>query len=142
MFCSAYTVISKILGVSYGLPPNFHRFFRLLFVAGVQGAFSLYAVWKIGTRPQLVPNYFLGTKDLPDYLVGKRRSTGNTPLPSRIRSHLKEAKDSLEKEVLESTLAESNWNKSIAARRLGISRPQLYSLIKKHNSKRRTGEAS
>ena len=91
------------------------------------------------TAASLNETGMIGTKDLPDYLVGKRRSTGNMPLPSRGRSHLKEAKDSLEREVLESTLAESNWNKSTAARRLGISRPQLYSLIKKHNSKRKTG---
>ncbi|RPJ09988.1 MAG: AAA family ATPase [Deltaproteobacteria bacterium] len=75
-------------------------------------------------------------KDLPDYLISNLRVTKNRPESTRSVNYFKESRKRFEKEVLESTLTQSNWNKSSAARQLGISRPQLYALIKKHTLKR------
>jgi transcriptional regulator with PAS, ATPase and Fis domain len=74
-------------------------------------------------------------KDLPVYLLGRAKAKKNMPDNAPLLKHLKEAKNGFERGVLESTLTKSNWNKSSAARQLGISRPQLYALIKKHSLK-------
>jgi transcriptional regulator with PAS, ATPase and Fis domain len=71
-------------------------------------------------------------ENLPDDL------TGNPILKSRISETnpmgnlLKEGKNGYEKKLLESALIKADWNKSRAARLLGISRPHLYALARKY----------
>jgi transcriptional regulator with PAS, ATPase and Fis domain len=91
------------------------------------------------TATSLNETGMIGIKDLPDYLASTEKSIRNMPESPRLMNHLKEAKDGFERGVLESTLTKLNWNKSSAARQLGISRPQLYALIKKYHLNK-TGE--
>jgi len=73
--------------------------------------------------------------DLPDYLR-VHLSHGN-PLDDQTARNtpLKQFRNRVERQMLESTLEHSNWNKSKTARHLGISRPLLYAMIKKHELK-------
>jgi two-component system, NtrC family, response regulator len=52
------------------------------------------------------------------------------------RTTLKEARDRLEKEIVNRALAQHNWNISQAAKELGISRQALHDIILKHGMKR------
>ena len=71
-------------------------------------------------------------QDLPSYLIVRSFTSRNgTSHPNT--NLLRQSKRDIERALLESTLKEHNWNKSKAARRLGISRPHLYSLIKKYD---------
>jgi len=71
-------------------------------------------------------------KDLPDYLVRDIKIANKTPKSIDSINYLRVSKNHLEKKLLEETLSESDWNISKTARQLGVSRPQLYALIKKH----------
>ena len=70
--------------------------------------------------------------DLPDYLTGNIRQGNSADDATRHIASLKTSKSQFEKQVLESALERTNWNKSRAAKLLGISRPLLYALIKKY----------
>jgi transcriptional regulator with PAS, ATPase and Fis domain len=70
-------------------------------------------------------------KDLPDYLA-YMKSTRNIFEDIQPINHLKEAKNNFERKLLESALTNFNWNKSRAAKELGVSRPLLYALIRKY----------
>jgi transcriptional regulator with PAS, ATPase and Fis domain len=71
-------------------------------------------------------------KNLPEYLTYNPKFMYNLSGRNRSINLVKEAKNRFEKSLIESTLAESNWNKSRAASQLGISRPLLYALVKKY----------
>ncbi|WP_299979991.1 sigma 54-interacting transcriptional regulator [Desulfobacula sp.] len=71
--------------------------------------------------------------DLPDYLVAFWKLK---PLQSSTENQinvLKTSRDGIERKLIESALISNNWNKSRAAKNLGVSRANLYSLIKKHS---------
>lgn len=71
--------------------------------------------------------------DLPDYLVASWKLN---PLQSSTENQInviKTSKDGIERKLIESMLVSNNWNKSRAAKKLGISRSHLYALIKKYN---------
>ena len=70
-------------------------------------------------------------KDLPPYLVARSFETRAENVSSNTNI-LRQSKQSIERSILESTLEKNNWNKSRAAKQLGISRPLVYSLIKKY----------
>lgn len=70
-------------------------------------------------------------KDLPAYLIAKSFEASAENVSSNTNI-LRQSKQSIERNILESTLEKNNWNKSRAAKQLGISRPLLYSLIKKY----------
>jgi transcriptional regulator with PAS, ATPase and Fis domain len=89
----------------------------------------------LAAAASLNENGTIGVQDLPEYLVRSRVPIKNKVVSPRVPSQLKQAKATLEREVLESALAETRWNKAKAARQLGISRPQLYALIHKHRLK-------
>jgi transcriptional regulator with PAS, ATPase and Fis domain len=70
--------------------------------------------------------------DLPEYLR-PHLSGPNTIEVSPFRGNsLKQSKRELEKQMLESTLDRTDWNKSKAARILGVSRPLLYAMLRKY----------
>ena len=70
-------------------------------------------------------------KDLPAYLIAGSVAERRKKNPCKTNL-LKQSKQSVERSLLEATLKKNNWNKSKTARQLGISRPLLYSLIKKY----------
>jgi transcriptional regulator with PAS, ATPase and Fis domain len=71
-------------------------------------------------------------RDLPEHLTNHIPRGNMTNNATRHTLSLKKSKNQFEKQVLESTLEHTGWNKSRAAKRLGISRPLLYALIKKY----------
>ncbi len=70
--------------------------------------------------------------DLPEYFANHAPGENPTDNSTRHTASLKRSKDQFEKQALESALERTRWNKSKAAKRLGISRPLLYALIKKY----------
>lgn len=71
--------------------------------------------------------------DLPTYFLTKSKfKTGNTHYSGN-GNLIKKEKDYVEKKMIETALENVSWNKSKVAEKLGISRPLLYSLIRKHN---------
>jgi len=74
-------------------------------------------------------------ENLPDYLSDNPKLKNPISENNLSINLLKEAKNGLERRLLESTLIELNWNKSKSARQIGISRPLLYALIKKYGLK-------
>jgi transcriptional regulator with PAS, ATPase and Fis domain len=70
--------------------------------------------------------------DLPEYLTNHRPDENTSDDATRHIASLKRSKNQFEKEALESALERTYWNKSRAAKLLGISRPLLYALIKKY----------
>ena len=62
-------------------------------------------------------------KDLPDYLADNPKFISNISKNNQMINLLKEAKNGSERRLLESALLRWNWNKSSAARELGISVP-------------------
>lgn len=70
-------------------------------------------------------------KDLPAYLIAGSVVARNDSLPSKTNL-LRQSKQNVERSLLESALRKNRWNKAKTARQLGISRPLLYSLIKKY----------
>ena len=71
--------------------------------------------------------------NLPDYMVSNWESTSLQYPTGHNTTTLKNSKNGVEKKLLESALVSSNWNKTRAAKRLGISRALLYNLIKKYD---------
>ena len=71
-------------------------------------------------------------KDLPAYIIARSFAARNGSTPPNTNL-LRQSKRDIERTLLESTLTKNNWNKSKTARQLGISRPLLYSLIKKYD---------
>jgi len=59
--------------------------------------------------------------------------TGNAEIPSFSNLTLKDAREMLEREMVVSAMENQRWNMAKAAEVLGISRPTLYDLVKKHN---------
>jgi transcriptional regulator with PAS, ATPase and Fis domain len=80
----------------------------------------------------------VGVSDLPGYLLANSESRNRTKTDTEEINLLKKTKARVEKDILESTLNDTHWNKSQAARVLHISRPLLYLLIKKYDLKRAT----
>jgi transcriptional regulator with PAS, ATPase and Fis domain len=74
---------------------------------------------------------FIAVKDLADYLITSSHLETNGNISSGANL-LKRSKRELEHGLVKTTLLENNWNKSKSAKILGISRPLLYSLIKKY----------
>ena len=73
-------------------------------------------------------------EDLPPYILDGVTAGGQMAERNPLRTgELAKAKRRLEKTLLESALIQSHWNKSRAARLLGISRPLLYALMRKHS---------
>jgi transcriptional regulator with PAS, ATPase and Fis domain len=72
------------------------------------------------------------TVDLPEYLTNPAAGQKRANESKKHTASLKRSKDHFEKQALESALRRTRWNKSRAAKRLGISRPLLYALIKKY----------
>ena len=70
-------------------------------------------------------------EDLPAYLIAHSFVARSGSVPSNTNL-LRQSKQNVERSLLESTLTRNNWNKSKTARQLGISRPLLYSLIRKY----------
>lgn len=70
--------------------------------------------------------------DLPDYLTNDTRDGNTRYNTASYNASLKKSRNQFEKQALESALDRTGWNKSRAAKRLGISRPLLYALIKKY----------
>jgi transcriptional regulator of acetoin/glycerol metabolism len=71
-------------------------------------------------------------KDLPDYLYSQRLPKSKSDDLSLKTNLLRLSKQTAEKKLLEAKLSNNNWNKTKTANELGISRPLLYSLIKKY----------
>lgn len=71
--------------------------------------------------------------DLPDYLFAHEKNKAEQSSDGKNLNIIRATKNSIEKKLLESTLASHNWNKSKSAKRMGVSRSHLYALIKKHN---------
>jgi two-component system, NtrC family, response regulator len=52
--------------------------------------------------------------------------------PENVQGKLKEAREELEREIIERALLENGGNISKSARALGVSRPTLYELMERH----------
>ncbi|MBW1783851.1 MAG: sigma 54-interacting transcriptional regulator [Deltaproteobacteria bacterium] len=76
------------------------------------------------------------TADLPDYLTVELSHGTALDGQTARKTSLKQFRNRVEKEMLRSTLERTNWNKSKTARLLGISRPLLYAMIKRHELKK------
>jgi len=77
-------------------------------------------------------NRTINVFDLPDYLTAHLPNPNGVDAPPMHGGSLKRSKREFEKQMLESTLDRTNWNKSKAARLLGVSRPLLYAMLKKY----------
>jgi arginine utilization regulatory protein len=78
---------------------------------------------------------------LPSYMRGKIITEHSTDTPTRgdvIQRPLKKIFKNSEKHFIETTLNQSNWNVSLAARKLGITRQSLQYHIKKHELEKPT----
>ena len=85
---------------------------------------------------QMSDKHCIRVNDLPDYLVDAVKLK---PMHAHSDSRLniiKMSKDGVERKMIESMLQSNNWNKSKTAKKLGISRSLLYSLINKYDLKR------
>lgn len=85
---------------------------------------------------QMSDKHCIRVNDLPDYLV---EAVKLKPMYAHSESRLniiKMSKDGVERKMIESMLHSNNWNKSKPARKLGISRSLLYSLIQKYDLRR------
>lgn len=78
----------------------------------------------------------ISPKDLPNYLLAEDSNANGNTQKNISRGHLKTAKQNFEKNCIEAELTRSNWNKARAAKQLGISRPQLYFLLKQYEIKK------
>jgi arginine utilization regulatory protein len=78
---------------------------------------------------------------LPSYMRGKIITEHSTDTPTQedvIQRPLKKIFKNSEKHFIETTLNQSNWNVSLAARKLGITRQSLQYHIKKHELEKPT----
>ena len=78
---------------------------------------------------------------LPSYMRGKIITEHSTDTPNQedvIQRPLKKIFKNSEKHFIETTLNQSNWNVSLAARKLGITRQSMQYHIKKHELERPT----
>ncbi|WP_172372659.1 sigma-54 interaction domain-containing protein [Sporosarcina jiandibaonis] len=78
---------------------------------------------------------------LPSYMRGKIITKHSTDTPTQedvIQRPLKKIFKNSEKHFIETTLNQTNWNVSLAARKLGITRQSLQYHIKKHELERPT----
>jgi len=80
----------------------------------------------------MTENGVIKTGDLPPYLVKSSKLQDDIIHEAEEHNLLREAKINVEKKMLESTLLKTHGNISQSAKNLGISRPLLYSLIKKY----------
>jgi transcriptional regulator with PAS, ATPase and Fis domain len=78
----------------------------------------------------------ISPRDLPSYLISVVDPVGINTHREVAKAQLKIAKKDLEKNMIETELTRSNWNKARTAKQLGISRPQLYALLKQHRIRR------
>jgi DNA-binding NtrC family response regulator len=69
---------------------------------------------------------------LPTYLSSGDNGETESFLTEIPRGPLKKAKKDFERNIVETELIKSGWNKSRVAKRLGISRPLLYTLLKRY----------
>ncbi len=73
----------------------------------------------------------IGIEHLPEYLVKERGHKPAGGMPGNGRD-LKSAVKEVEKEYIQKTLAECNFNRSLAIKKLGISRGKFYKKLKEH----------
>ena len=78
-----------------------------------------------------VEKELLEVKYLPEYLITRMLKSDKENAASEVNI-LRQAKENKELALLESSLIQNSWNKSKTARQLGISRPLLYTLVKKY----------
>ncbi|OPY79766.1 MAG: Transcriptional regulatory protein ZraR [Syntrophorhabdus sp. PtaU1.Bin058] len=79
----------------------------------------------------------ISSKDLPSYLTVLAGGAVDTDTQKEVpRLQLKKAKKDFERNILEKELNRLNWNIARTAKQLGISRPQLYALLKRYGIKR------
>jgi transcriptional regulator with PAS, ATPase and Fis domain len=74
--------------------------------------------------------------DLPTYLTGSAGDEKANALTEVSNCPLKKARKDFEHDIIETELIRCNWNKSKAAKQMGISRPLLYSLLKRYGIQR------
>jgi len=80
----------------------------------------------------LAENGIISVTHLPNYLARPSEHNNESIRKTRGINIIKEAKTTVERQMLDSTLSDTNWNISQSARDLGISRQLLYSLIRKY----------
>lgn len=73
-------------------------------------------------------------EDLPEY-ISTNKNIINSKDHIKPKNPIQQAKEELEKKLIETTLIKFNWNISRSANELRISRPLLYALIKKYRLK-------
>jgi transcriptional regulator with PAS, ATPase and Fis domain len=82
---------------------------------------------------QLCDKKCILASNLPDYILVHQKLKIEQSSDERNINIIKATKDEVERKLIESILRSVNWNKSKSAKRMGISRPHLYALLKKYN---------